>query len=573
MTDHRQVERELREANERFARIFHNAPIGEAIVAPGGRFLQVNRALCEIVGYPEHELLEKTFQDITHPDDLDADLEFVRQMLAGEIRTYEMEKRYFHKLGHVVWILLSVSLVRDEEGEPVSFVSQIQDITERIEAERQLREAELRYRTLVEQLPLAMYIRPLDMADSNIYCSPKVQDLLGYTAEEWESDPGILGRTVHPEDVQYAIDSGERVRRTGEPFRGEYRYVHRDGRIVWMQDETYLIRDDAGEPVGVQGFLLDITERKQAEAERDRLQDELHHAQKIEAIGQLAGGVAHEFNNTLTAITAYSSLMLARLQPDSPLRHDVEQVIGSAERAATLTRQLLAFGRKQVLQPRAIELNEIVRTSIELLQPLVHPGIRLRTNLDETVPVTEADPAQIEQVIVNLVLNARDAIEDEGTITIGTRLIAVDGTAAEQHDVEPGEFLELRVDDTGSGMDEETRSHIFEPFFTTKAEGKGTGLGLSTAYGIARQGGGCVTVETEPGDGTTMTVLLPLRAAQTHPAVETVPRRVGARRHGTRRRRRRSGTRGLRRPPRAHGLRRPHGARRPRGARAAGGRG
>ena len=342
-----------------------------------------------------------------------------------------------------------------------------------------------------------------------------MEELLGYSAKEWESDPGLLARIVHPDDVAAVIAEGARVRRTGEPFRGEYRYVHRDGHVVWVQDETYLIRDESGTPFGVQGYLLDITDRKRAEDERDRLQAELHHAQKIEAIGQLAGGVAHEFNNTLTAITAYSSLMLDRLEPDSPLRRDVEQVIGSADRAAVLTRQLLAFGRKQVLQPRAIRLNEVVEASIDLLRPLVHPRIALATELDETIPVTEADPAQIEQVIVNLVLNARDAITDEGSITVGTARVVLDPPAAAQHDVEPGEYLAVLVSDTGCGMSETIRSRMFEPFFTTKEEGKGTGLGLSTAYGIVRQGGGFVSVETEADLGTTIAVHLPFRAVQT----------------------------------------------------------
>ncbi len=659
ITERKTAERELREASERFARIFDNAPIGEAIVAPDGRFLEVNRALCEIVGYPEDELLARTFQDITHPDDLDVDLEFVRQMLSGERRTYQLDKRYSHALGRTVWAKLSVSLVRDDAGEPLYFVSQIEDITERrndqeslresearlaeaqrtarigswnwdvepdavtwseqlyciydvdrgtaltygsfldrvhpqdrsqVEqivgnsmktgepfvtdhrvirrdgtatwihgrgevtmsegrptqmhgtaqdvterrgAEERLRDAELRYRTLIEQLPLVTYVRPLDMSDANLYCSPNAVGVVGYTAEEWETDPGLLSRIVHPDDRDRVIAGAEHVRRTGEPFRGEYRYIARDGRIVWVQDETYLIRDESGAPYAVQGYLLDITERKLAEQERDGLQAELYHAQKIEAIGQLAGGVAHEFNNTLTAITAYSSLVLERLEADSPLRHDVEQVIGSAARATSLTRQLLAFGRKQVLQPQAIDLNEVVRTSIDLLRPLVHPGIRLVTEAEDVIPTTAADPIQVQQVIVNLVLNARDAIVGEGLVTIGTDRVAVDQPSAEQHDVEPGEYLAVRVVDTGCGMDETTRSRMFEPFFTTKDEGKGTGLGLSTAYGIVRQCGGFLTVESALRDGTTIAAHFPVRAASVSRKVAEPPARPQVGRAGT----------------------------------------
>ena len=647
VTERKKVELELREANERFERIFDNAPIGEAIVAPDGRFLHVNAALCGIVGYTRDELLARTFWEITHPDDIAANRALVAGVLDGDGSTYELEKRYVNARGEVVWGQLSATLIRTESGEPQYFISQVQDVTERrrqeealresegrlaeaqqtaligssdwdvagdtvmwsrelyklfgvdpdgaaldyesylqlihaddrahlqdvvrrametgepytvehrvvhpgnavrwiqgrgvveqangstvrlhgtaqditdrVEAELRLREAENRYRTLVEQLPLTTYVRPLEMSEVNIYCSPNVEEILGYSAEEWLTDPDLLRRIVHPDDVDYVVANGERVRRTGKPFRGEYRYIHRDGHTVWVQDETYLIRDEAGRPAGVQGYLMDITERKHAEEERDRLREQLHHAQKIEAIGQLAGGVAHEFNNTLTAITAYSSLMLEQLEPGDPLRRDVESVMGSAERAVSLTRQLLAFGRKQVLQPRPIDLNDVVETSIDLMRPLVDPGILLTTKLDTEIPVTEADPTQIEQVIVNLVLNARDAITGAGSIVVETGRVTLDQTRAAEHDVAAGEYLSVLVTDTGRGMDETTRARMFEPFFTTKDEGKGTGLGLSTAYGIVRQGGGFLTVESEHGSGTTMGFHLPCHPARLEAAVE-----------------------------------------------------
>jgi PAS domain S-box-containing protein len=376
------------------------------------------------------------------------------------------------------------------------------------------------------------YIRPLDMSAANVYCSPNVADVLGYTAAEWETDPGLLARIVHPDDVGHVLSEAAHVRSTGAPFRGEYRYVHRDGHIVWVQDETYLIRDEDGAPYGVQGYLLDITERKLAEAERDRLQSALQHAQKLEAIGQLAGGVAHEFNNTLTAIRGYATLVHEQLEDGSPLRRDVCQILGSAERAASLPRQLLAFGRKQVLNPRPIDLTAVTETTVELLRPLLDPAIVLATSLDPEIPPTRADPTQVEQVIVNLVLNASDAIAGHGTIDVTTRLTEVDAAQAAHHAVAAGTYIALGVSDTGCGMDEETRARIFEPFFTTKEEGKGTGLGLSTAYGLVRQGGGFLTVESLPGRGTTMTMHLPLRpAAAPTPLVEPA-RGDGAERQG-----------------------------------------
>jgi two-component system cell cycle sensor histidine kinase/response regulator CckA len=629
-----QTEAALREAEARLRSFFEHAPIGEAVVAPDGRFLKVNAALCEIVGYPKDELLAKTFQDITHPEDLEADLEYVRQMLAGEIRTYQMEKRYLHRLGHVVWVLLSVSLVRDEAGRPLYFLSQIQDvterrradeelreasarlaeaqtmasvgswewrpetdarswsdehyrifgldpgerlptheeflglihpddvdwlkasiessfetgegssdefrivradgtvrwlnserevvtdgeaivtmrgtvqdITERKEAEQKLREAEVRYRTLVEQLPLGTYIRPVDMTKPNIYASPQVEPMLGYTAEEWLTNPDLLASIVHPDDRDYVIAEGLRVRETGEPFRGEYRYIARDGRIVWVLDETYLVVNESGEP-WVQGFLLDISNRKATEEERDRLRDELHHAQKLEALGRLAGGVAHDFNNMLTAIEGYSELLLRGLDPDSPMRAHAEQIRRAARQASALPRQLLAFSRKQASQPARISLDDVVADASDLLRRLVGESIDLIAAPGSGPARVLADPALVEQVLLNLAINARDAMPDGGTLTIATKLLELTDETAEG-DATPGHYVVVSVEDAGQGMDAETKARLFEPFFTTKPAGSGSGLGLATVYGIVAQSGGFVRVESEPGLGARFEVYFP----------------------------------------------------------------
>ena len=513
----------LREADERFRGAFDSSAIGMALVSPEGRFVEVNPSLCELVGYPEEELLRLRFQDITHPDDLDSDLTMLQETIAGERASYRMEKRYFRKDGRTVWILLSVSLVRDEHGEPLHFVSQIEDITERREAGERVAEAERRYRTLVEQLPLVTYVRPYDMTAANTYVSPQIQPLLGTSPEEWQTDGDVFLKLVHPDDLDRVVEAAQRFRATGRPFREEYRYVARDGRVVWVHDETYLL-----EGGGVQGFLIDITERKRAEEDRVRLEGELRHAQKLDALGRLAGGVAHDFNNILTAVTGYSELMLERLEPRDELHGHAEEIRRSAAQAGSLTRQLLAFGRKQLLQPSPIDPNEVVRSAARLLRSLVGERHTLRVDCVPELGTVVADPGQVEHAVVNLVLNARDAMPAGGEIRLETSL--ADVTAADAPEgLAPGRYAVLAVSDTGVGMDAETRARVFEPFFTTKEAGAGSGLGLSTAYGVATQSGGTIVVESEVGRGTTVALYLPwaprLQAvADTEPAAD-VPAR------------------------------------------------
>jgi two-component system cell cycle sensor histidine kinase/response regulator CckA len=492
--ERKRAEADLHAVEARFRSFFEDAPIGEAIVSVDGRFLQVNDALCRIVGYSQTELLTKTFQDLTHADDLDTDLELVRQTLAGEIRDYQLEKRYLDNAGRTVWALLSVSLVRDQAGEPSYFISQIQDISERKQAEDQLTVAAARYRALVEQLPLGTYVRPVDISRPNLYVSPQLEAMLGYSAEEWETDPGLLARVVHPDDRERAATAAARVRESGVPLRDEYRFIARDGRVVWVQDETHrVIREDGREVV--QGFLLDISDRKQAEAERDRLQEQLHQAQKLEAVGRLAGGVAHDVNNTLTAIRGYSELLLAELGPGTTTHHQAGQIRRAAEQASALPAQLLAFSRNQTLEPQLVDLNILIATISELVEHLIGDQIELTVVPASEPALVRVDPAGIESVLVNLALNARDAMPDGGTLTITT-------THADAQ-------IAVAVTDNGEGMDAATAARAFEPFFTTKAQGAGSGLGLASVHGIVGQSGGSIRVVSDPASGTTFEIRLP----------------------------------------------------------------
>jgi diguanylate cyclase (GGDEF)-like protein/PAS domain S-box-containing protein len=272
VTEHKRTEEALKESEQRFGSAFRDAAIGMALVGTDGRFLQVNRSLCKILGYSEQELLGKTFQKITHPEDLESDVEQVRRMLDGEIETYQKEKRYLHKEGQVVWILLSVSLVHDERGEPLYFISQIQDVTERKRAEERLRKAEARYRALVERMPAVVYIQEIGGLDSAIYMSPQIEALTGYSPEECQ-DPDLRWRMVHPDDRERMRSEDERTVEPGEVITTEYRVVHREGSTVWVRNESVVVEEESGSRYW-QGFMLNITERKRAE---ERLHYQAHH--------------------------------------------------------------------------------------------------------------------------------------------------------------------------------------------------------------------------------------------------------------------------------------------------------
>ncbi|MCL6646413.1 MAG: response regulator, partial [Dehalococcoidia bacterium] len=298
----------------------------------------------------------------------------------------------------------------------------------------------------------------------------------------------------------------------------------KDGRRVALEVSSRLIYE-GGAPAGIEGIARDVTERRQLEAQ-------LRQSQKMEAIGRLAGGVAHDFNNLLTAINGWGEILLQELPPDDYRRQFVEEITRAGERATELTRQLLAFGRRQVLAPKVLDLNATVASMHKMLTRLIGENIQLVTELDPNLGRVKADPGQIEQVIMNLCVNARDAMPAGGTLTISTSNVVVsDHTPlpGRPGDLKPGAYVMLAISDTGIGMDAETQARIFEPFFTTKEQGKGTGLGLATVYGIITQSGGHITVQSRPGHGTTFRIYLPQVAAaaehrEVHPQADGLPR-------------------------------------------------
>jgi PAS domain S-box-containing protein len=501
----RRTQEALRESTARFRGAFDHAAIGMALVAADGRLLEVNRSLGQITGYAEHELLDRDFQAITHPDDLDADLRLFRQLFAGDIPSYRLEKRYICKGGQVVWGLLSVSLVRDEQGRPLYAVGQLQDFTERKRLADQLREWKDRYEAAV--LATGQVLYDYDAAADRVTYGGDVAGVLGYTAEEIGPHLASWVDLVHPDDRAAFREGVGRQRATREPFRLEYRVRRKDGTYATVEDRGHFPGGRAGPPTRMVGFVMDVTERR-------GLEEQLRQAQKMEAVGRLAGGVAHDFNNLLTVITGYSELALGELPEGGRPRELLQEVLKAAERAAALTRQLLDYGRKQVVRPVAFDLNARVVDVGQMLRRLIREDIEVRLDLQPGLGEVKADPGQVEQALVNLAVNAQDAMPAGGRLSITTARVEVGRDHAE---VRPGLYALLAVADTGVGMTEAVKRQAFEPFFTTKPVGQGTGLGLAQVYGIAKQAGGHVEVESEPGQGATFRLYLPLAAGQDVP--------------------------------------------------------
>jgi signal transduction histidine kinase/CheY-like chemotaxis protein len=301
-----------------------------------------------------------------------------------------------------------------------------------------------------------------------------------------------------------------RVYRTGEPVRNfEEEVIRKDGTRWIYELSVSLIRNPEGKPIGFRGISRDITERKRAEKEMAALQEQLRESQKMEAIGRLAGGIAHDFNNLLTVIKGYSQLSLMELKEGDPLKGNIEEIQKGSQRAADLTRQLLAFSRRQVMEMKVLDLNTLLRDLDKMLRRIIGEDIELTTLLANDLGRVKIDPGQIEQVIMNLAVNAKDAMPSGGKLTIETANAVLDESYARNHaDVKPGRYVMFSVSDTGVGMTPEVRERLFEPFFTTKQKGRGTGLGLSTVYGIVKQSGGNIWVYSEPGHGTTFKIYL-----------------------------------------------------------------
>jgi two-component system cell cycle sensor histidine kinase/response regulator CckA len=760
LADHVLTEKALSETQELFQNAFDYAPTSIVLTSMDGRFLQVNRSLCEMLGYSTEELVTKDFTSITRQEDLAISIENMRRLRAGEIKTCQSEKRYVHKLGHEVLGLLNLSLVRDAGGSPINFIAQIQDISERRHAEQALLESESRFRLLCEAAPLGVFLA--DTEGNCLFTNQYLQTVSGFSLEEALGDGFI--KFIHPEDKERVITDWIAAINVQGEYNGQYRLARPDGTVRWVntrtapflmngvlvgnvgtiediterrqieealkgremqlgeaqrtahlgswqfdvatdkvlwsdelwhifglpprafglsydeylamvhQDDRYVVKsineksqqektdfaydyrivhpdgtvrflrargrvilDEDGHMIRITGTDQDITELKQAEqkqiesqqwlqailtASRDGIivedngkvvytnesyaqmlgydtpedivgrhiseilppeeaermtefgeacvrgesappsiyefqakrkdgsfirveasvssstiagrtyistairdvkerklveralaesEERLRQSQKMEAIGTLAGGVAHDFNNLLTVILGNTELAFGMIQPADKVRPRLEEVEKAANRATVLTRQLLAFSRRQQMERRNINLNDTIGELIKLLYRIIGADVEVNLKRGSDLSAIFADPAQIEQVVMNLAVNARDAMPHGGRLNIETSNVELDENYQRLYpDALPGRYVLITVSDNGTGIDEETKARLFEPFFTTKEVGRGTGLGLSMVYGIVRQNDGHINVYSELGNGTTFKIYLPI---------------------------------------------------------------
>src|SRR5882672_8996496 len=503
----RTVEALKGEENERRAReedIRRLAAIVEysddAIIAIGldGIITDWNAGAERMLGYSRSEIIGRSIATVTHPDHRDEALENQARLKRGD-SVVRRESVRVRKDGNPIHIALTVSPLKDKDGRMVGSSGILRDITERKLIEDALRRSEASYRSFVENAPFGIVRTTPD--GLIVQANPALVQMLGYTSEQ-----EVIGLRMAT-DVYHHAEEREVATawcRQQDSVQGiEVDWKHKDGRPFTIRCDAHVVRDRDGNLEFLEGFIEDISERRAMEMQ-------LRQGQKMEAIGRLAGGIAHDFNNLLGVIIGYGDFVSEQIGADSPLRNPVEQIKKAGDRASALTRQLLAFSRQQVLETKVLNLNTIVADMIKMLPPLLGEDIQLRTSLAPALGLVKADQGQIEQVIMNLAVNARDAMPGGGRLTIETRNSHLDEEFVMRHrPTIPGEYVMLIVSDTGSGMDAQTQAHIFEPFFTTKEQGRGTGLGLATVYGFVKQSGGYVWVQSEPGVGSTFTIYLP----------------------------------------------------------------
>ncbi|OQX60555.1 hypothetical protein B5M50_00880 [candidate division KSB1 bacterium 4484_219] len=487
---------QLQQSQQRYRQLVESVPNIFCVLNPSGEIVFVNRYVEQITGYTPEELLGENWWEIFYPGEEYAQVTRLFQNFErGDVKNYEMT--LVTKSGEKRVISWNSVNVRNAQGQVVQIIGIGADVTERKQSEIALRESEEKYRILAENSLVGVYIL---QNDRMVYVNPVMLQLVGYTLEEINKMD--YTEFIHPDDWEVANQLKQHLLEAAENSASkEIRVITKDGDIRWIQVMLVPITY-RGEPA-IMGTGIDVTERRQ-------LEKQLLQAQKMEAIGVLAGGVAHDFNNILTGIQGYAQLAMAELQEDDPIAHDLEEIQRAAARAANLTRQLLLFSRRQPMKFVSLNLNNTIQDMLKMLTRLIGEDISIQTKLSPDLWNTRADAGNIEQVIMNLAVNARDAMPDGGKITIETKNVQVDTEYCQRYTyARPGKFICFSIEDNGIGMEPNVMERIFEPFFSTKAQGKGTGLGLSVVYGIVKSHDGWINVDSKPGQGSIFSIYLP----------------------------------------------------------------
>jgi two-component system, cell cycle sensor histidine kinase and response regulator CckA len=508
----KEAEMSLRESEEKYRLIAENTADLISILDMNLRFTYVSPASKRLRGFTDQEAMQQTLDQVLTPESMRLGLSVFEKELQLEaggtadpdrMRILELEQ--YKSDGSIIWVEVSVSFMRDRDGKPIGILLVSRDITERKQTDEALRDSEEKHRRIVEAMSDAVLLRSKGII---IYVNPAALKLLRANHQE-----DLIGKPyldlVHPDDRAL---SAERIKRNLDenltvPLR-EHRLLALDGQVVQVESTGVPVKY-RGE-TQVFGVFRDITARKREEEEKARLQDRYLQSQKMESVGRLAGGVAHDFNNMLGVILGHAEMALEKVDPAQPLHADLQEIRKAAERSSDLTRQLLAFARKQTVSPKVLDMNETVTGMLKMLRRLIGEDIQLAWQPGANLWPIRIDPSQIDQILANLSVNARDAIAGVGKITIETKNVGFDEAYCADHaGFFPGEYVLLALSDNGCGMDKGVLDKLFEPFFTTKAVGKGTGLGLATVYGIVQQNNGFINVYSKPAQGTSVRIYLP----------------------------------------------------------------
>lgn len=512
---------------------FDLLPIMYFIVDGVGRILAVNRIGAETLGYAREELIGRSVLDVFIEEDRPYVEELLNLLRAEPDKVLTWEFRKHHKDGHILWVKESATRLLSE-GDQEEFHILCEDITESRQMRERLREAEMRYRSLVEKVPAISYSVDLRGAPCTTFISPQVEFILGYTPEEWMQDREFWLTCIHPEDRDRVKEEVLKRNETGSPFFLEYRIRTKNGPYSWIRNHGVFLRDDDGTPRFTHGVMIDISDTKRIEDREQELQTKMARAERMESLGLLAGGVAHDLNNILGPLVGYPDILLETLPPDDPMAEDLSVMRDAAQRAAEVIQDLLMLARRGNVEKTGVDLNAAIAgylasTEFTALQKR-YPKVELVDERSEAAGMAAGSPTHLFQVIMNLVSNAFDAIEQSGHVTIRTVRERLTEPCPLYETIPPGRYVVLQVSDTGCGIPAADLEHIFEPFYTKKVMGRsGTGLGLSVVYGIIKEMDGYIDVQSDANEGTTLSLYLPESestsfSSKTAPSTRAIPK-------------------------------------------------
>jgi PAS domain S-box-containing protein len=436
------------------------------------------------------------------PSSRASELTEILNIVSSGGRIQQLDTFRQRKDGSLVEVSFSVFPITAQNGTVVGGASIVRDITSRKQVQEELRRGEERFRLLAQATKDAL--SDWDIGSGVVWRSDNFWGQFGYSRKEMELDVSAWRKLIHPEDRARVMDGFQTsLLRHADSYEVEYRFRRADGSYAVILERTYIVYGESGHQIRALSAMTDLSDRRE-------LEEQFRQAQKMEAVGRLAGGIAHDFNNLLMVIGSYAEIMRDQISAEDGLHKSIAQVQRAADRAASLTQQLLAFSRKQILSPRIIDLNTVIEDGLKMTKRLIGEDFVLNISLGKDLWAIKADPGQVGQVLMNLCINARDAMQSNDELTISTDNVSIDVTEAKKRpELVPGNYVALVVRDTGAGMTEEVKAHLFDPFFTTKEVGKGTGLGLSMVYGIVKQSGGYILVESQLDCGSTFTIYFP----------------------------------------------------------------